>query len=324
MSGAIKQICITGAASLGIISLASGAAPAAEFPTKPLRIVTGGAGGGNDVVARMVGQGLTAAWAQQVIVDNRPSGLIPGEIVARARPDGYTMVVSGSSFWISPLLHDKPPYDPARDFSPVILPVTTPNVVAVTASLPVKNIRELIALAKARPGELNYGTSGTGSSPHLGGELFKLLAGVNIVRVNYKSAGAALTELISGQVHVTFGNALSVTPHVKAGRLRALAVTSAQPSQLLPDMPTVAASGLPGYELISPFGIFAPAKTPDALTARLNAEIARVLTRPEAREKLFNMGMEVVAGPPPQLAAMVASEMSKWRKVIAEAGIRVE
>jgi len=318
-----KQGWVAGVVALAL-SPCPGQAAAPEFPSKPLRIVTGGAGGGNDVVARMVGQGLTAAWGQQVIVDNRPSGLIPGEIVARARPDGYTLVVSGSSFWISPLLHDKPPYDPPQDFSPVTLPVTTPNVVAVTASLPVKNIRELIAVAKARPGELNYGTSGTGSSPHLGGELFKLLAGVNIVRVNYKSAGAAMTDLIAGQVHVTFGNALSVTPHVKAGRLRALAVTSAQPSQLLPDMPTVGASGLPGYELISPFGIFAPARTPQAVIDRLNREIVRVLTRPESRDKLFNMGMEVVASSPQQLAAMVASEMGKWRKVIREAGIRGE
>lgn len=308
---------------VGMMVLAAGVATGQNFPNKPIRILTGGAGGGNDVVARLVAQGLTASWGQQVIVDNRPSGIIPGEIVSKAQPDGYTMVLSGASFWISPLFQDAP-YDPVRDFSPVTLPVNTPNILAVNLALPVKSVKDLIALAKAKPGELNYGAPGTGSSPHLGGELFKALAGVNIVRINYKSAGAAITDLIAGQVQMTFGNALSVAPHVKSGRVKGLAVTSAQPSPLFPDLPTVAATGLPGYELISPFGIFAPARTPKPIIKTLNAGIVRVLNGADSKEKLFNLGMEVVGSSPEQLEAMVKSEVAKWSKVIKDAGIRAD
>ena len=159
-------------------------AAAQVFPDKPIRIVTGGAGGGNDVLARLIGQGLTASWGQQVVVDNRPSGVIPGEITAKAVPDGYTLVLSGASFWVAPLFLDKPPYDPVRDFTPVMMPVTTPNILVVSPTLPVKSVKDLIALAKARPGELNYGTPGSGSSPHLGAELFKAMAGVKIGRAH--------------------------------------------------------------------------------------------------------------------------------------------
>ena len=308
---------------LGIMVFDAGVAIGQNFPSRPLRMLTGGAGGGNDVVARLIAQGLTASWGQQVIVDNRPSGVIPGEIVSKAQPDGYTMVVSGASFWISPLFQDAP-YDPVRDFSPITLPVNTPNILAVNHALPVKSVKDLIALAKTKPGELNYGAPGTGSSPHLGGELFKALAGVNIVRINYKSAGAAITDLIAGQVQMTFGNALSVSPHVKSGRIKGLAVTSALPSPLFPDLPTVAATGLPGYELISPFGIFAPARTPKTIINTINAEIVRILSRPDSKEKLFNLGMEVVGSSPEQLEAMVKSETAKWRKVIKDAGIRAD
>lgn len=319
----LKQSVVVWMLAVGAMALGAGVAESQSFPSRPLRMLTGGAGGGNDVVARLIAQGLTANWGQQVIVDNRPSGIIPGEIVSKAQPDGYTMVVSGASFWISPLFQDAP-YDPVKDFSPITLPVTTPNILAVNLALPVKSVKELIALAKAKPGELNYGAPGTGSSPHLGGELFKVLAGVNIVRINYKSAGAALTDLIAGQVQMTFGNALSVAPHVKSGRVKGLAVTSAQPSPLFPDLPTVAATGLPGYELISPFGMFAPARTPRPIINALNAEIVRVLNRPDSKEKLFNLGMEVVGSSPEQLEAMVKSETAKWRKVIKDAGIRAD
>ena len=307
----------------GTMALGAGIAQGQNFPNRPLRMLTGGAGGGNDIVARLIAQGLTANWGQQVIVDNRPSGIIPGEIVSKAQPDGYTMVVSGASFWISPLFQTAP-YDPVKDFSSITLPVNTPNILAINQALPVKSVKELIALAKAKPGELNYGAPGTGSSPHLGGELFKVLAGVNIVRINYKSAGAAITDLIAGQVQLTFGNALSVSPHVKSGRIKGLAVTSAQPSPLFPDLPTIAATGLPGYELISPFGIFAPARTPRTVVNTINAEIVKILNRPDAKEKLFNLGMEVVGSSPAQLEAMVKSETAKWRKVIKEAGLRAD
>ncbi len=300
------------------------AAGAQDFPQRPIRILTGGAGGGNDVLARIIGAGLTAAWGQQVVVDNRPSGVIPGEITAKAAPDGYTWLVSGASFWVSPLFLDKPPYDAVRDFTPITLPVSTPNILAVTPSLPVKTARDLIALAKAKPGELNYGSPGTGSSPHLGAELFKAMAGVNIVRVNYKSATASISDVIAGQVQMTFGNAASVAPHVRGGRIRALGVTSLQPSPLFPDLPTVAATGLPGYEMTSHFGIFGPAKIPEAIVDKLNREIVRVVSRPEAKDVLVAGGMEVVGSSPAQLGAIVKGEVAKWSKLIRDAGLRNE
>lgn len=307
-------------------AVASNATPvnAQAFPNKPIRIVTGGAGGGNDVLARLIGQGLTASWGQQVVVDNRPSGVIPGEITAKAAPDGYTLVLSGASFWVSPLFLDKPPYDPVRDFTPVMMPVTTPNILVISQALPVKSVRELIALAKARPGELNYGTPGSGSSPHLGAELFKAMAGVNIVRITYKSAGASIGEVIAGQIQMTFGNAASVSQHAKSGRLRALAVTSAEPSRLFPDLPTVAATGLPGYEMVSYFGIFGPPKLPAEIVGKLNAEIVRVISRAEVRDLLANAGIEVVGSTPAQLDAVVRSEVAKWGRLIRDAGLRSE
>ncbi len=307
-----------------IMALAAGVASAQNFPAKPIRILTGGAGGGNDVLARLIARGLTASWGQQVVVDNRPSGVIPGDITAKAQPDGYTMVVSGSSFWISPLFIDKPPYDAVKDFSPITMPVSTPNILALTPALPVNSVRELIALARARPGELNYGTPGTGSSPHLGGELFKAMAGVNLVRINYKSAGAGIADLIAGQVQLTFGNAASIAPHARSGRLKALAVTSAQPSALFPDLPTVAATGLPGYEMLSPFGVFGPAKMAAPIVNKLQQEIARVLQRTEVKELLASAGIEVVGSSPQQLAAMVKSEVAKWSKLIKDANLRGE
>ncbi len=317
----LKPRFLIQALSIGVLFFGAGCACGQNFPDRPMRIVTGGAGGGNDVIARVIAQGLTANLGQQVVVDNRPSGVIPGEIVAKAEPNGYTMVLSGASFWISPLFLGKAPYDPIRDFSPVMLPVTTPNILAVNSSLPVQSVKDLIALAKAKPGELNYSTPGTGSSPHLGGLLFKVLARVNIVRINYKTATAALSDLIAGQVQMSFGNAASVAPQIKAGRLRALAVTSAQVSPLFPDLPTIAASGLPGYELISPFGIFAPARTPEALVNRLNREILRVLKQMKSLDVLRNGGIEVVGSSPEQLGKIVKSEVAKWSKVIKEVDI---
>jgi tripartite-type tricarboxylate transporter receptor subunit TctC len=209
-----------------------------------------------------------------------------------------------------------------RDFTPVMVPVTTPNILVVSQALPVKNVKELIALAKARPGELNYGTPGSGSSPHLGAELFKAMAGVNIVRITYKSAGASVSEVIAGQIQMTFGTAASVSPHTKSGRLRALAVTSAQPSTLFPDLPTVAATGLPGYEMVSYFGIFGPPKVHAAIVNKLNGEIVRVINRTEVKDLLANAGIEVVGSTPAQLDVVVRAEVAKWSKLIREAGLR--
>ncbi len=307
-----------------IIAFTAVAANAQNFPNKPIRIVAGGVGGGSDFTARMIAQGFTAAWGQQVVVDNRPSGFVPGEIVMRAQPDGYTLLVSGSSLWISRLLQDNVPFDAERDFAAVTLAATSPSVLTVHPAVAAKSVRELMALAKMKPGELNYGTSGQGSAPHLAAELFKAMAGVSIVRVNYKGAGAALNDLIAGQVQMTFGTTSSLAPHIKSGRLRALAVSGAQPSALLPELPTIAASGLPGYEAVSPAGVFAPAKTPASIVARLNAEIVRALNATDAKQKLLGAGIEVVGTTPAELAAMIKADIAKWGKVIRDAGIRAD
>ncbi len=312
--------------AVGMLVLGAGGASGQDYPSKPIRIVTGGAGGGNDIIARLIAQGLTGTLGQHVIVDNRASGTIPGEVVSKAQPDGYTLVLGGRSFWIAPLLvSGKMPYDPVKDFSPITIPVSTANILAVHPLLPVKSVKELIALAKARPGELNYGASGMGSSPHLAAELFKAMAAVDIVRINYRAMGAVYIDLMTGQVQVAFGSATSVTPHITAGRLKALGVTSAQPSALAPGVPTVAASGLPGYEFVSPFVILAPARTPAPILNRLHQEIVLVLNDAGVKEKLLNGRIgEVVGSTPEQLAAMLKSEMAKWGKLIKDAGIRSE
>ncbi|MBI3069009.1 MAG: tripartite tricarboxylate transporter substrate binding protein [Betaproteobacteria bacterium] len=298
--------------------MVAGAVSGQEYPARTIRIITGGAGGGNDIVARLIAHELTGRLGQQVIVDNRASGTIPGEVVAKAEPDGYTLVLGGRSFWIAPLMvSGKMPYHPVKDFSPITIPVRTVNILAVHPSLPVKSVKDLVALARARPGELNYGASGIGSSPHLAGELFNAVAGVNIVRINYRAMPAVYVDLMSGQVQVAFGSATSVAPHMKSGKMKALAVTSAQPSRLAPGLPTVAASGLPGYEFVSPFVMLAPARTPKPIVGRLHKEIVLVLNDAGIRDKLLNSKIgEAVGSSPEQVAAMMASEMDKLGRII--------
>ena len=299
------------------------AVSAQTYPTKPVRIVTANVGGGTDFVSRLIAQGISGPLGQQVIVDNRASGVIPGDIVAKAAPDGYTLLVAGGILWIAPLLQ-KTPYDPLKDFAPITLPVTAPAFLVVHPSLPVKSVRQLVALAKSRPGELNYGSTGTGSSTHLAAELFKSMAGVNIVRIPYKGGGPATVGLIGGEVQLMFATAGSVTPHVKSGKLRMLAVTSARPSALAPDLPTIAASGLPGYEADTTYAVLAPAGTPAAIVKQLNHEIVRALNRPDMREKFLNAGVDVVGSTPEQLTAAMSGEVSRLGKVIRDAGIRIE
>jgi tripartite-type tricarboxylate transporter receptor subunit TctC len=243
--------------------------------------------------------------------------------VSKAPPDGYTLLIDAASFWIGPLLQETP-YDPVKDFAPVTLTDSAPNVLVVNPSLPVKSVKELIALAKARPGELNYGSSSTGSTPHLAAELFNMMAGVKIVRVPFKGSGPAVISLLGGQVQLMFATAGSVAPHVKSGRLRALAVASLQPSALAPGLPTIAASGVPGYEAVAFEGMFAPAKTPVAIIDRLNQEIVRVLNRAEVKERFFNAGVETVGSTPEEFAAAIKSNVAKWGKLIKDAGIRDE
>ncbi len=293
---------------------------AATFPDKPLRIVTSEAGGGNDVPARIIAQGLTQALGQQVVVENRPSGVIPAETVAHATANGYTLLFNNNALWTAPLIQQVS-YDVARDFVPVVLVARAVNVLVVSPALPAKSPVELIALAKAKPGALNYGSSGTGASNHLAAEMFRTMAHIEIVRINYKWAGPGLTALIAGELQLMFPTAGAVTPHVKAARVRALAVTSPAPTPLFPGVPSLAAT-LPGYESLALYGLFAPAGTSRAIVDRLNREVAGFVARSETREKFANAGMEAAGGTPAELASTVQAEISRMRKVVADARIR--
>ena len=305
------------------IAFLPGAVYAQTYPTKPVRIVTSEPGGGNDFAARSIAPGLTASLGQQVLVDNRPAGVIPGQIVAKAAPDGHTLLLTTGLLWILPLIQSVP-FDPVRDFAPVILTASTPNILVTHPSLPVKSVRDLIALAKARPGDLDYASGALGSSSHLAAELFKSMAGVNMVRVPYRAAGPAVLGLVSGQVQVMFATASSVRPHIAARRLQALAVTSARRSVLIPDLPPIAEAGLSGYDAVTPFAIFAPGATPVAIINRLNSEIAQILKQNDVRERFMAAGVEVAGGSAADLGAMMKADVARMSKVIKSAGIRAE
>ena len=298
------------------------------YPTKPIRIVVPfPAGGATDILARSVAQKLTDAWGQPVIVDNRPGagGNIGSELVARAAPDGYTLEMGTvGTHAINASLYSKMPYDHVRDFAPVILVAGVPNVLEVNPSLPVHSVQELIAYAKANPGKLNFASSGSGTSIHLSGELFKVMTGVQMTHVPYKGSAPALQDLIGGQVQLMFDNLPPSLPQIKSGKLRALAVTSATRSPALPDTPTIAESGLPGFEASSWFGVLAPAGTPPAIIAKLNTEIAKWLTSPEAKEKMLTLGANIGGGSPEDFAKHIAAETAKWQKVVKASGAKVD
>ena len=299
------------------------AVSAQDYPNKPIRIFTSQSGSPSDFIARLLAQGISGPLGQSVIVDNRV-GIVATENVAKAPADGYTLLFYGPVVWLLPYLRNYVAWDPEKDFSAVTLATQAPNLLVIHPSLPVKSVRELIALAKARPGELNYGSGLTGSSNHMAAELFKSMAGVNIVRVPYSGPAAAFTAVIGGQLQLMFPDAGSASPHVKSGRIRALAISTAEPSALGPGLPTIAASGVPGYESGIISAMFAPAKTPAAIINRLNQEIVNVLNKPDVKERLFNSGVEVVGSSPEQLAAKMRSEMTRMSKVIKEAGIKAE
>jgi len=258
-----------------------------------------------------------------VIVDNRPTGIIPADIVVKAPADGYTLLFHGASLWMMPLLQ-KVPFDPVKDLAPITLATSTPNVVVVNPAVPAKSIKELIALAQAKPGALNYGSGATGAASHLAAELFKHMAGVNIVRVPYKGQGAAVLGLLGGEVQVGFASSGSVSGHIRSGKLRALAVTTAKRSAVAPGLPTVAEAGLPGYQSATNAGMFVPLRTPDRLIGLLNREIVQALNRPEVKDFSSREGSEVVASSPQEFAASIRAEMASMGKVIKAAGIRTE
>ena len=305
-------------------ALLFGIADAQEYPSKTVRIVASEAGGGGDFLSRLIAQGLTASLGQPVVVENRGGGVIAGDLVARSAPDGYTLLLYGNTFWLLPLMRSRMPYDPDRDFLPVTLAARAVNVLVIHPSLPAHSVKDLIGLARARPGELNYGSAAPGTSNHLAAELFKYMAKVNIVRVGFRGSTSALTSVMSGQVHLMFATAAGVTPHLKTGRVRALAVTSREPSPLLPGLPTVAGSGLPGFETVSLHGVFVPARTPPAIVARLNQEVTRVLHRPDLKSRFDSAGVEPVGSSPEAFATMIKDEITRMDKVIRGAGIREE
>lgn len=309
--------------SVGLMVLGAGAAFGQNYPNKPVRIVTNVTGGSLDLTARLIAPKLADRLGQQVIVDNR-GGIISMELVAKAPADGYTLLLASGSLWISQFLRDKVGWDVARDYSPITLLVTSPNIVVVHPSLPVRSMKELIALAKARPGQLNYSTGQTGASAHLAGELFKSMAGVRIERIAYKGQGPAMLSLITGEAQLSFPNAAAAAPFMKSGKIRGLAVTTLQPSALAPGLPTVAAAGLAGYESRAILGMFAPVKTPGPIIDQLNAEIGRALNNADVKRRLFDSGAEVIAGSPAELTAAMKSEMATTGKLIKDAGIRAE
>lgn len=289
------------------------------YPAKPIRVVTTEPGSSLDLTARYVAQAISGPLGQQVIVDNRRVNSI--EIVAKAQPDGYTLLAYGSPIWIMPMLREVM-FDPVKDFAPITLAATSPNVLVIHPAVAATNVKELIALAKSRPGALNYGSSVTGGTPHLAAELFKALAGVDVVRVAYKGVAVAVTDLIGGQLQMMFPVVPSAIPHVKTGKLRALAVSSAQPSALAPGLSTMAASGLPGYELVAVYGMFAPARTPATLLERLNREMVRGINTPEMKAQFLIAGAEVVGSTQQVFAAFIKADMARMSKVIKDAGIR--
>ena len=295
---------------------------AQTYPTKPVRIVTAEVGSGNDLASRAIALNIGGGMGQPFIVDNR--GFMGSEIVMKAAPDGYTLLCYGAPMWLSPFLRARVPWDPLKDFAPITLTVETPNLLVLHPAVAAKTLEELLALARAKPGELNYGSSSVGATPHLAAEMFRAMTGIHIVRVPYKGSGPALNALIAGQVQLMFPGAGTAMPHVKSARLRALAVTSAQPSPLAPGLPTLSSLGLTGYQSSSPFGLFAPAHTPPAIINKLNQEVVRTLHRTDVRERLFNAGMEVIAGTPAQLTGTMKSEMARWGKLIKDTGIREE
>ncbi len=299
----------------------------ASYPTKPIRFISPYApGGSTTAVARAVGQKLTESWGLQVIVDNRSGGntIIGTEILARATPDGYTIIMTTNTHLILPSLYPKLPYDPIKDFAPVGNVYRSEFVLVINASVPANTLQELIALAKSRPGQLNYATTGAGGSGHLANELMNILAGIKTQHIPYKGAGPALLDLIGGQVQIFINNPLTVIPHIKSGKIKAMAVTGETRVPALPQVPTFTEAGLPGLDVSPWFCVLAPAGTPKAIIGKLSTEIAKIVAMPDFQEFLARQGMNPFSSTPEQLGALMKTEMAKWAKVIKAANIRLD
>jgi tripartite-type tricarboxylate transporter receptor subunit TctC len=303
------------------------AQPKDTWPGRPIRIVVPQTpGASTDLTARLIAQKLSPVLGQPVIVENRPgAGSIVGtELVANATPDGHTLLVVASSITLNPILHKNLPFDPQRDLAPITQLSSFPNMLVVYPGLPVKTVQDLIALAKSKPGALNYGSAGTATGTHLSAELFKYMTGTDMVHVPYKGGGAAMPALLGGQVQLMFSTTVTAMPHVRGGKLRAVAVTSGKRWPTLPDIPTIAESGVPGYDHTPWNGFLAPAKTPRAVIGRLNEEVAKILHAPDTRSIFTNDGAEPVGNKPEEFAAIIKSETAKWTKVVKAAGIKAD
>jgi tripartite-type tricarboxylate transporter receptor subunit TctC len=302
-------------------------APAQQYPSRPVRIISPFApGGGNDALCRIISQRLGENLKQQVIVENRAgaNGIVGAEVAARSAPDGYTIVLIPSGHAVNASLYKKLPFDSIRDFSPITLVGSSPLVLAVHPSLPARNVKELIALARARPEQLTYVSAGIGASGHLGGALFETLTNTKMTHIPYKGMAVAILDLMSGQVTMTFGTSLSVVPHVRSGRLRALATTGEKRSPALPDLPTVAEAGVPGYEASLWYGFVGPARLPPEIVNRLNSAIVAVLQLPDVRERLASQGVDPQYNTPGEFAKLLVNDVDRWAKVVQRAGVQPE
>ncbi|MBI4193869.1 MAG: tripartite tricarboxylate transporter substrate binding protein [Betaproteobacteria bacterium] len=310
-----------------LLGIGQGQAIAQGYPTGPVRmIVPFPAGGGVDAMGRILGQKLTEALGRQFVIENRAgaNGMIGSEIAAKSAKDGYTLLVNGANFVTTPSLYSKVTYDPIKDFDPVSLAALAPNVVVVHPSLPAKSVAQLIALAKARPGQVNYASSASGSTPHLAAELFKTMTGTNIVHVPYRGTGPAITALLSGEVSVMFMPALAAVPHIQSGRLRALAVTSVQRLSAMSGLPTVAESGLKDYESSQWYGVLAPSGTPPEILNLLSSHIAKIMQAADMKQRMTGSGSVAVGSSRDAFAAHLKAEFAKWAKVIKQSGARVD
>ncbi|MGQ0752771.1 MAG: Bug family tripartite tricarboxylate transporter substrate binding protein [Betaproteobacteria bacterium] len=313
-------------AATALLAVTAGAAHGqANYPTRAVRIIVPSSpGGGTDILSRLVSPGLSERLGQTVVVDNRPGAgsIIGNDVVAKAPPDGYTLLMGISTLAILPAMHKKLPYDAMRDLAPVTQVIAAPNILVTHPSMPVKTVKELIAFSKKRPGQINYGSAGLGTNPHLSMEHFLSMTGVKMVHVAYKGLGPAMIDLVAGQVQTAISTMLAGLPHVKSGRLRALATTGSKRSSSLPDLPTVAEAGVPGYEAVQWYGLFAPAKTPREIVTKLNEAMKSTLQSPATKERLAADGTEAVGSSPEEFARFLRSETEKWGKVVRSAGIQ--
>ena|SRR6478672_11557367 len=298
-----------------------------SYPSRAIRmVVPSSAGGGSDIVARIIAPKLSERLGQQVVVDNRPGAgtLIGGDVVAKSAPDGYTLLMAISTLATNPVIYKKMPYDALRDFAPITQVTSLPNILVVHPSVPARTVRELIAFARAHPGQLSYGSPGTGTNPHLAMELFRSMAKVNMVHIPYKGSAPAIIDLVAGHITVMAATALTGIPHVRSGRLRALGVTSAHRTAAAPDVPTIAEAALPGYDAVQWYGVLAPAHTPRNIVAKLHGEIARILQSPDVKDRLVGDGADPVGNTPEEFTRFIESETAKWAKVALDAGIKPE